>query len=576
MRCLTPLITILILPSLCAAQTTRPSSLDGATLELKSDGATERYALVPLRDAPTTAPATQATTPPTTPPTTQSTTQPTTSPTTRPIDASSFHIQIHDAVAPAVVSVSALGLDVDPLATQYEWDFGDPNAARRTLRGFVGGHVYERAGTYVITLIVTAESGTVRTLQRTVEVREGSRRVIEVAPDGPDALVTALAGVRDDAHVLLRRGATYDVSKAFVRPGKRIRISATGDPSLPRPVVRYTGSRNGEPMIACSAETVGLSVEGIAFDSVAGASPQATGHANAINAAGRGIAVRDCAFLNVNNAINGNGRPSGVVVADCESKSVDGLRGYFVWLEGTDWTISGNRVANSTRQHVVRGAHWERVNVSYNDLANLSRRGVDAYDIAKTSLNLQRGAGAWVTGNVLRGPTSFGPLGKQDGLKFKDHRSTTYVIERNRFLRSPTELQHGLGGVTMRENAFEVNDASCVRIDGYDSTYGRGVADVRIEGNVGRNAGATGAFLWVDGRVDGITLTHNRYDAPNLTTGAKQSANVVVNDRDLRSFRTISGNTWRSGPGAALLLPVGYLDAKQWTGQRPVTNDAFR
>ena len=562
------LILVLILGSLALAQTSL-MPLDGATVTIEREGKTERYRLLAQTVTPSTQPAPAL--------------QPAQAPPGR-----SFAIDLSDAVAPVGVSVHALDLGAELLTTQFEWDFGDPKSARNALRGFVAGHVYDRPGSYVIKLTVTQPKQPPVEYKQTIDIYPDARRVVEVSSTELNALVRACENASDDVRILLQRGGVYDVDRTFLRPGKRVLIGATGDAKLPKPVVRYTGVKSGEALISCSGMTVGLVVENITFDSIAGAKPDTTALATAIVASGKQIVVRGCTFLNLSMAINGNGKPAGIVVQDCDSPNIDGLRRYFTWIEGTDWTILDNRVANSTREHCVRGAHFERVLVAYNDLTNVARQDVDPVDIAKTTLNLQKGEYAYVYENTLRGPSSLGPLGKSDGMEYKDHRSRCYVVESNHFERSALELQHGLSDVMLRGNTFDVTDSRCISIDGYDSTYGRGVGNVTITQNTGTNKGTAGGFLMVGGAVDGIVLTGNRYDSPNLRPGSRQTANVYVNDKDLSSFRAISGNTWSAGKpqnfaqgGVMYVWPKwsdaqGYLDPKEWDANAVVKNDKFK
>ncbi len=574
------LALLLVASVVVLAADTPVASLDGAVITIDRNGKTERYRLV-------------AQTPATEPPADNqpaSVTPPTTTPPPAPPaqEGKSFAMLATEPIAPAGISVNAVGLDFDPLTTRFEWDFGDPNSPRNALIGFTAGHAYDRPGTYTITLKATPAGKPAVALKRSIEIRPDNRRVIEVAPGKPNELADVGEKAGDNVTLLLKRGGVYDVDRTVIRPGKNVAIRAAGDPKLPRPVIRYTGTRSGHPIINCTNATAGLLVENIAFDSSVGARTDTDAVATAIVAAGRQIVIRDCTFLNLSQGINGNGKPEGILVERCESPNVDGLRRYTIWIEGADWTILDNRVANSTREHCMRGAHWERVLVAFNDLTNLNRQDVDQYDIAKTALNLQKGEYAYVHGNTLRGPSSLGPLGKSDGLQYKEHRSRWYVVENNRIERSPLELQHGLSDVILRNNSFEVTDGRCISVDGFDSQYGRGVANLTITQNVGHNPGTAGGFLLVGGRVDGIVLTENRYDAPRLQPGSRQTANVYVNGSDLSSFRTIARNTWSVGQplkfaqgGVMYVWPkwsdaAGYLDPAEWRAQSVVKDETFK
>ena len=79
-------------------------------------------------------------------------------------------------------------------------------------------------------------------------------------------------------------------------------------------------------------------------------------------------------FMNLDDAVNANGSPHGLLVEDCTSPSVTGLRGYFLWAQGSDIVVLGNSIANSTREHIVRATGVQRMLVAENTFANLDRR----------------------------------------------------------------------------------------------------------------------------------------------------------------------------------------------------------
>jgi hypothetical protein len=450
-------------------------------------------------------------------------------------------------------------------------------------------------------LRITPENAPPIELTRNVTIEADLRKTIHVSPGGDDAndgtsakpirtLNRAGEIASDNVRILLERGKTFDVDSQALTPGKRVLIGAYGDAKLPKPIIRYTGKGNAEAIIRASDQTRGLVIENITFDSLVGAKPDASELPHCIVLSGRQIVVRGCTFLNVSYAINGNGNPSGVLIQNCDAPTTDGLRRYLAWIQGTDWTILDNRALNSTREHIVRGAGYDRVLVAFNTFANISRRetGEDPVDIAKTTINLQFGNSGSVHGNTLRGPSSIGPLGKADGLKFKEQRAKTFVVESNTFNSAPFEVQHGISNVMIRDNTFVVDDNRSIILDGYNSEFGRGISKVIIRDNVARNAGKTGGFLLVGAGVKDVWLIGNRYDAPKLAPGASQTANVYVADKDLSGFASISGNTWSIGnptryAGGGVMYvwpkwsdPAGYIDPRRWNALPVVKNDSFK
>lgn len=553
------LIVAMLSSSLLAQTSLAQTSLDGARVTIERDGKTERYRLVAQADVP---PAGN---------------------TPSSNDTARFTIAGTELAAPALVSVHALSLGLDPLTTRFAWDFGDPASAHNRLDGFTAGHAYDKPGTYTITLSVTEEGKPPRTLTQRVTIQPDARKAIEISTSADLAKVRESPA--DDVRILLKRGEVLEIDRTLLVPGARVTLGAFGDPKRPRPVLRYTGTTNGEPIVKCNENTRSLVIEDITFDSNA-PKPDAPA-ATVLQAAGKQITIRNCTFLNVNYCVNGNGKPAGVLIQDCEAPKVDTVRGYLAWVQGSDWTIVGNRFANSTRQHGIRGWEFARLLVAKNELTNVDRTSVDPIDIAKTTINLQAGEYAYVTANALHGPSSIGPLGKTDGLKYRDQRSRWYVVENNQFIGSALEIQHGLSNVMVRNNTFRVHDARSIAIDGYDSTYARGVTNVTLANNTALNDSTRGGFLFVGGRVDGITLVGNTYKAPKLEPGSHQTACVYVNDESLRSFRVISGNVWSAGKprpyaqgGSMYVWPKwsderGYLDAKEWSSQPQVKNDRF-
>ncbi len=571
MRYALALTLIFLLASGTLGQTT-PPSLEGTRITIEHDGVQQRFRLVADPD-----------------------------PVVNKSPDATFAILLDETVAPAGVSVHATGLEHDPLTTRYQWDFGDPKSDRNVLPGFVAGHVYDNPGTYTIRLKITPENAQAIELTRSVTIEADLRKTIHVSPDGDDArdgsqtqpirtLKRAGEIAINDVRILLERGKTFDVDSQALTPGKRVLIGAYGDAKLPKPIIRYTGKGNAEAIIRASDKTTGLVVENLTFDSLVGAKPDASELPHCIVLAGRQVVVRNCTFLNVSYAINGNGNPSGVLVQNCDAPTTDGLRRYLAWIQGTDWTILDNRALNSTREHIVRGAGYDRVLVAFNTFANISRResGADPVDIAKTTVNLQFGNFGYIHGNTLTGPSSIGPLGKADGLKFKEQRAKTFVVESNTFNSAPFEVQHGISDVMIRNNTFGVDDNRSIVLDGYNSEFGRGISDVTIRDNVARNAGKTGGFLLVGAGVKEISLIGNRYVAPKLQSGASQTANVYVADKDLSGFASISDNTWSIGNptryanGGVMYVwpkwsdPAGYIDPNRWNALPAVKNDSFK
>jgi hypothetical protein len=62
----------------------------------------------------------------------------------------------------------------------------------------------------------------------------------------------------------------------------------------------------------------------------------------------------------------------------CTAPSVTGVRSYMIYVQGSDFVIVGDTVANSTREHCLRVDGADRVLIAYNDLNNLDRARPEA------------------------------------------------------------------------------------------------------------------------------------------------------------------------------------------------------
>src|SRR5688500_7879080 len=75
----------------------------------------------------------------------------------------------------------------DVLGAKFEWDFGDPTGKYNQLTGFNAAHMYDKAGTYTVTLRVTNAAGKVGVATQKITVAATTRRFVYVSPTGNDA-----------------------------------------------------------------------------------------------------------------------------------------------------------------------------------------------------------------------------------------------------------------------------------------------------------------------------------------------------------------------------------------------------
>ena len=134
-------------------------------------------------------------------------------------------------------------------------------------------------------------------------------------------------------------------------------------------------------------------------------------------------------------------KPTGVLMQQCTSPDVTGLRSYMIYGQGSDFVIVGNTVANSTREHCLRIDGVDRILIAYNDLTNLDRRPEgDSLDTDKQTITVHQGSYAYIYGNTTHGGrVEIGPLGEADGLKPTNigHRLNYVRIEANNFTFYP-------------------------------------------------------------------------------------------------------------------------------------------
>jgi PKD repeat protein len=492
------------------------------------------------------------------------------------------------------------GADIEDAS--FEWNFGDSGAKYNTMRGFNSAHVYANPGTYTVKLTVTDAQGRTATTSKQVTVRPADAgKVIYVggsqASDDNDgqageralkSLAAAMSIATDDTTILLAAGQTYDVSAPLTITQDRVTISTWG--SGARPVLRFTGpDAAGRSILTIAKSAQQVTVDGVAFDTKNGGSILGkTGIAGALSVAGTDVLIRDCAFFNVLEAVNSNGKATRLMMMDNVAPLEGGIRAYFLWSAGSDHVLVGNDVANSTREHIVRVWGTDRIAIQNNHFVNLDRRagtgnGADSMDTAKSVINVQVGTHAYVSLNDLVGPWRFGPLGGVDGLPTKDNRFEHVRIEDNVGRDGSLQLDHGLEHATVVGNRITNDNDSIIQVDGSNLEFGRVALDLVIDSNIGFNDSTRGRFLNVLSRASGITLTHNTYVAPNLAPGSFGTAAVYVDDKDLRSFTRISQNVWpdtddntSTTANAMFWVNGGYVSRSSWNAEDEVGEDQFR
>ncbi len=445
-----------------------------------------------------------------------------------------------------------------PTTARYEWDFGDTSGRFNKLVGFNAAHIYDRAGTYTITLRVINEGGKTSTSTATVNVAAENRPAIYVSWNGNDnnpgtidqpirtfARAADLVQNASNLRIYFKRGESFDVTtRDMWIYGDNILIGAYG--SGENPLLRFVAARDKRRFMIVTADTAAnVTIENLTFDSIYNAPDgDQANMPTSLLLNGVNVAVRNNKFLDVGFALNGQTKMNGLLNLDNTAPKITGIRDYFQWFEGKNAVILGNSVANSTREHIVRIFGGERVLVYGNDLTNLNRESVDRYDGAKGVVAAQRGAYMYIANNKLNGPSGFGPLGLSSGLGETWARTLYGVFESNVQNNAQFEVKHGAEHIMVRNNVFKYDNATDIQIEGYNTTYQRGVVDLTIVNNTAINNGTTGNFIRMDVPVDGVKLMNNLYVAPNLYTGPFGTAVIAVFGNDLSSFTRIDTNNW--------------------------------
>jgi PKD repeat protein len=472
-----------------------------------------------------------------------------------------------------------------PLTAHYDWDFGDPQSKYNHLNGFNAAHIYDQPGRFTVKLTVTDQAGAIQSAAATIVILPDTRQQLYVSPAGsdantgrsPDAPLKTLARasrlLHSNTDLLIAAGFIYTLENSAQINGTDILLDRYGEGKDP---VLLRNKGHGVSTLGLGPKCNGITIQHITFDSPYPADPTAAAPkigVSGINAAGRNITVRDCTFLNLDDAINANGSPTGLLVQHCSAPLATGLRGYLVWGQGTDHVYLDNSAANSTREHIVRMSGVKRVLIAENDFTNLDRSKVDKDDYSKGTIECHLGSYIYVTNNkVADGTIRVGPLGSNDEAPTS---ATDWVVIENNTVSNTSILAYpGSHHIMIRGNTITETQNPAIILSA--PANGRSLADFIIQNNTATNNSDAGAFLRLWGTVDGVVLKDNTFIAPHLKYGLHGSAAVNVSDNDLSNFTEISHNTW---PADGCFI-VGHGDnslrnAEDWAQMKPVQGDKF-
>lgn len=507
---------------------------------------------------------------------------------------------------PHTVQVHALASTLNAgsyLTARWQWDFGDPGSRFNELEGWNAGHVYNRPGTYTIRLTLTNENGKTNSLSTTVRVVEDGRRAIYVdAVAGRDTnngssegsavrtvkRVLELAG--SHTRILFKRGQRHTFDRSLSLPYQDVLVGAYG--SGDRPVIwRLRNPGFGASSIATYDQSNQVTVQDLVFDSPYAVTGNVAGKIGVDGFYPRGVnmTIRGCEFRNLDDAINSNGDPRGLLVQDNTAPLATGLRNYFIWSEGSDHVYLGNSAANSTREHNVRSSGTTRMLIAYNNFTNLDRSSVDRPDYSKGTIEVHKGSFAYVWRNELHdGPLRSGPRGAN--YEPVNVKTEWVVFDSNEVYEHDIFIKIGTHHLMARNNIVRTNTSAAFTVETTDE-YGRTVSDITILNNTSITSQANARFLNLPragGTRGAITLKNNLWIAPNFVAAFRGSAPVFVYGTNLDMFREISNNVWpipvsfnRYGEGGLHYVwsywsdKRGYKDFDEWDAYSNVHDEIY-
>ena len=480
-------------------------------------------------------------------------------------------------------TASALGSGT-PLNSSFQWNFGDPSGEYNKLPGYNAAHIYTSPGTYTITLTLTSPTGAVSTASASVTVTADVRTKIYVSPSGsdsnnglsPGAPVQSLARVQqliaNNTEILFQRGATFDMSTGLSIINSNVLLGAYG--SGADPILLYNGPRNGSRMIGIVYPAVDVVVQDLVFDSIFNSDYSGDGVPYAVVTGNLNNTILRCTFYNVCDAVNAGTSGDGVLVQDCSSPSTTALRGYFLYMTGSDIVAMGNYVANSDQEHLIRG-DATRVLIAYNDLTNIQFvPGVPA----KGDIVIAQGEFAYVYHNALHygGGVSVGPIDNDSTASLSDTTAQfNWAVFNDNQIAGYINVQPAAIHTLFSHNVIWAGDATAFSVAGYDSTYNRIVSDLEIIHNTVLDNGTNGMFIELYGPASGVVLDNNLWLAPSLQYGIYNSVAVYINDVNTASFSQISDNVWPAGSyqysyggqfylGTSPQVTSDYFSIQQW------------
>lgn len=471
------------------------------------------------------------------------------------------------------------------------WNFGDAGSEYNSLVGFNAAHVYSTPGNYTITLTITSPDGNTATATQNVTVMADNRTTLYVSTSGSDSnngltpqtavqtLARANQLMTSNMRVLLQSGDTFDTSVTnALNPGgmQNVYIGSYGTGA--QPVIMYTGAMMQGALIGMSGTTVGLTVQGITFNSIYANNDDQNAIPSAFFPAGNQITIKDNTFLNLLADMNMNSNPQNVLVQDNTSPVAADLSGYFSWTQGNNLVFLGNYVAGSCGESTIRVGGANDVLFAYNNVT----------DTIKGTIAIQAGSYVYEYQNVLNdGPTGVGPLGvagADTNASFND-----CVFDSNTLNNCAILVEPGSNNTMIENNVMNENGNAGITINAQEVGGGFNWVsqNVYIQFNTVVDQGQWGGFLTInEGAAQGVHVNNNLFVDPTYQTGSGQGI-ITVDEDNLASFAEITDNVWAIPNASGFAqggyfyvnatngVQSGYLTPAQWEATGVATGDVY-
>jgi hypothetical protein len=484
--------------------------------------------------------------------------------------------------------------DSDVLHSTITWNFGDPGSAYNQLVGFNAAHAYASPGTYTITLSISTPDGHTADATATVTVSQDTRTTIYVSNDGSDSnsglsasdpiqtIARADALMTSNTRILFERGDTFTTTStnALNDNGyQHVYIGAYGTGA--NPILMYDGAKVEGSIISSTAASVGLTIEGLTFDSIYTHNMDQGAIPYAITPSGSDIAVLNNTFYNVQCDVTMYNGPSNVLVQGNSSPDPAALNGYFCWVQGNDIAIVGNTVADSTGESLIRVGGANHILIAENTLSST----------IKATVAIQLGSYAYVYDNVsTEGVMGVGPLYNTLPSSLADvNGQFNYCVFDSNQLWGAIDVQPAAHYTLARNNVIYGNgEGAAFIINATTSIFpNRQVQHVYLLDNTVYDSAQQGGFLsLLAGQALDVQVDNNVFIDPSFVTGAG-SAIINVDDNNLDSFTQISNNIWPVANPIAWAHggvfytatyagdQAGYLTPAQWEATGVPTGDVY-